>query len=98
MERVVEIKDDFNEPVQYYQGIPVHPVLCRPKALKGLVHQSCTVCRQIQTAYADRLRVAQVDTRDHEDHTFNGMMFNIACCKQLPVQYLQINSIWIRGR
>jgi len=42
-----------------------------------------------------------VDTRDHEDHTFCGVMFDV-CCKGrdddgLPVEFLQIDALSIRG-
>lgn len=62
----------------------VPAVLQRPKVATYLVHDSFTV-----------------DTRDHEDHTFCGMMFDV-CCKGrddggLPVEFLQIDSLSIRG-
>ena len=39
-----------------------------------------------------------VDTRDHEDHTFCGMMVDVACDTLLPAEYLEIQSIWVRGK
>jgi len=43
------------------------------------------------------------DTRDHEDHTFCGMMFNIRCLgpkessTAVPVDFLQVDAISVRG-
>jgi len=81
MQRLVEIEGDGKEERQYYQGIPLPAVLCRPRAVKGLVHQRMTV-----------------DTRDHEDHSFNGIMFDVCCSAALPVHYIEIKSLWVRGR
>lgn len=39
----------------------------------------------------------EVDTRDHEDHTFCGIMFDLVCKSTLPVDYVEINALWIRG-
>ena len=38
-----------------------------------------------------------VDTRDHEDHTFCGIMFDLIVKDLLPVQYLEVDKIWVRG-
>jgi len=38
-----------------------------------------------------------VDTTDHEDHTFSGVMFPIECKSILPVDHVVIDSIAIRG-
>jgi hypothetical protein len=38
-----------------------------------------------------------VDTRDHEDHTFCGVMFDAECCTSLPAEYIEISSVWVRG-
>ena len=38
-----------------------------------------------------------VDTRDHEDHTFSGVMFDIKCQTNLPVEYLEVSSLSVRG-
>mmetsp|Transcript_60324 Transcript_60324/g.82754 ORF Transcript_60324/g.82754 Transcript_60324/m.82754 type:complete len:288 (-) Transcript_60324:386-1249(-) len=38
-----------------------------------------------------------VDTRDNEDHTFNGIMFSVLCKSKMPVEFIEINSISIRG-
>ncbi len=37
------------------------------------------------------------DTRDHEDHTFCGVMFDIACETRLPAKYIEIESLSVRG-
>jgi hypothetical protein len=37
------------------------------------------------------------DTRDHEDHTFCGIMFDVRCESALPLEYLEIGSISVRG-
>lgn len=39
-----------------------------------------------------------VDTRDHEDHLFCGMMFDIGCKDgEVPLEFLQITTISVRG-
>mmetsp|Transcript_58352 Transcript_58352/g.139115 ORF Transcript_58352/g.139115 Transcript_58352/m.139115 type:complete len:305 (+) Transcript_58352:54-968(+) len=38
-----------------------------------------------------------VDTQDHEDHTFCGVMFDVECCDGLPLEFLQIDAISVRG-
>eukprot|EP00294_Goniomonas_avonlea_P006733 CAMPEP_0114555550 /NCGR_PEP_ID=MMETSP0114-20121206/8811_1 /TAXON_ID=31324 /ORGANISM="Goniomonas sp, Strain m" /LENGTH=242 /DNA_ID=CAMNT_0001740687 /DNA_START=18 /DNA_END=746 /DNA_ORIENTATION=+ len=38
-----------------------------------------------------------MDTRDHEDHTFCGIMFDVECRDSLPMEYIEISSVWIRG-
>lgn len=39
-----------------------------------------------------------VDTRDHEDHTFCGVMFNVLCETHLPAEYIEVSSVWVRGQ
>ena len=39
-----------------------------------------------------------VDTRDHEDHTFCGVMFDAECDTHLPAEYLEVSSLWVRGQ
>merc|ERR1719343_1209187 len=42
-----------------------------------------------------------VDTRDHEDHTFCGVMFDVSCKggteSNVPIEFLDITSIAVRG-
>jgi len=38
-----------------------------------------------------------VDLKDHEDHTFCGIMFDIVIQKYLPVECVEINELWVRG-
>ncbi|CAE8710395.1 unnamed protein product [Polarella glacialis] len=38
-----------------------------------------------------------VDTRDAEDHTFCGIMFDVHCKSTLPVDELVVSSVWVRG-
>ena len=38
-----------------------------------------------------------VDTRDHEDHTFCGVMFNMNVKNDLPINYIQVDALWVRG-
>ena len=38
-----------------------------------------------------------VDTRDHEDHTFCGVMFDAVCDTDLPAEYIEVQSISVRG-
>ncbi|GAB5366840.1 hypothetical protein AAMO2058_001178300, partial [Amorphochlora amoebiformis] len=37
------------------------------------------------------------DTRDYEDHTFSGIMFDVQCKNNLPIHHLEITHIWVRG-
>jgi hypothetical protein len=37
------------------------------------------------------------DTRDHEDHTFCGVMFGMECQSILPVKFVEVQTIWVRG-
>eukprot|EP00756_Hemistasia_phaeocysticola_P051274 Hpha_TRINITY_DN26444_c0_g1::TRINITY_DN26444_c0_g1_i1::g.33868::m.33868 len=39
-----------------------------------------------------------VDTRDHKDHTFCGVMFDVAAHAVLPVQFIEISALWVRGQ
>jgi len=39
----------------------------------------------------------EVDTADHEDHTFSGVMFTIEAKSDLPVDFIQVNSVSVRG-
>lgn len=38
-----------------------------------------------------------VETADHEDHTFCGMMFDVKCIDKLPIEFLEITSVAVRG-
>ena len=38
-----------------------------------------------------------VETEDHEDHTFNGVMFDVQILDKRPVQALVVDSIHVRG-
>jgi len=38
-----------------------------------------------------------MDTVDREDHTFNGIMFNIKVPDVLPIDIVRIDSVWVRG-
>jgi hypothetical protein len=40
----------------------------------------------------------EVDTADHEDHTFCGVMFTLTCKQTLPVEFVEITSISVRGQ
>eukprot|EP00038_Savillea_parva_P008039 m.174264 g.174264 ORF g.174264 m.174264 type:complete len:373 (-) comp13805_c0_seq1:371-1489(-) len=51
-----------------------------------------------------RLKVSQVvhektcyESPDHEDHTFNGVMFDVTCPDILPIDFVRIDSISVRG-
>jgi hypothetical protein len=34
-----------------------------------------------------------VDTRDHEDHTFAGIMFDVKASASMPIEYIEIQAI-----
>ncbi|KAK3247448.1 hypothetical protein CYMTET_43054 [Cymbomonas tetramitiformis] len=38
-----------------------------------------------------------IDTRDHEDHTFCGVMCDLRSKSLLPMDYIEVHSVWIRG-
>lgn len=37
------------------------------------------------------------ETGDHEDHTFNGIMFNVSVPTVLPMDFVRIDSVSVRG-
>jgi|AntAceMinimDraft_1070359.scaffolds.fasta_scaffold38277_1 hypothetical protein len=37
------------------------------------------------------------DTQDREDHTFSGIFFDVSASEQLPLKYIEIHSLWVRG-
>jgi hypothetical protein len=39
----------------------------------------------------------QHDTVDQQDHSFSGIMFDISSNESLPVDLLQLESVWVRG-
>ena len=38
-----------------------------------------------------------VDTPDNEDHTFCGIQFDVVCRKLVPLEFVTISSVWVRG-
>jgi len=61
--------------------------------------------REVLPAVLNRPKVANyvvhehitADTRDHEDHTFCGVMFDVHCKDVLPVAFIEITSVAVRG-
>ena len=51
----------------------------------------------VLTKTPDNLIQVEVDTPDNEDHTFNGVMFTVECKTDLPVDFIQITSLAVRG-
>ena len=39
----------------------------------------------------------EVDTPDHEDHSFCGIMFKLECKDDLPVDFIEVTSLSVRG-
>lgn len=37
------------------------------------------------------------DTQDREDHTFSGIFFDVSASDELPLKYVEIHSLWVRG-
>ena len=37
------------------------------------------------------------DTQDREDHTFSGIFFEVSASDELPLKYVEIHSLWVRG-
>ena len=42
----------------------------------------------------------EADTKDREDHTFSGIMFDVACqsLPRGPVEYIEVQSVAVRGQ
>ena len=42
----------------------------------------------------------EVDTKDREDHTFSGIMFDVACqsLPRGPLEYLEVQAVAVRGK
>eukprot|EP00667_Euglena_gracilis_P004950 EG_transcript_4983 len=59
----------------------------------------------MQMAVADRPKTSSylshefytADVRDHQDHTFCGIMFDVRCQSVRPVEYVEVQSLWVRG-
>jgi hypothetical protein len=54
------------------------------------MHNSKVADYQVHSHY-------EIDTRDREDHTFCGVMFDVACKPGVPLEYMEIDAIWVRG-
>lgn len=54
------------------------------------------LCRPTAANHVVHDRIT-VDTRDHEDHTFCGIMFDVECRSECPVAFLEISSVSVRG-
>ena len=39
----------------------------------------------------------EAETQDFEDHTFCGIMFDLQTKQVLPLEFIEISSIWVRG-
>ena len=39
----------------------------------------------------------EAETQDHEDHTFCGVMFDLQTKTALPLEFIEISSVWVRG-
>jgi len=37
------------------------------------------------------------EPQNDEDHTFNGVLFDIRVKKNLPIEHIEINAFWVRG-
>ena len=60
---------------------------------------SCTLPPTHRQTVADYMvhESYEVDTRDNEDHTFCGIMFPIYVRPTLPVEFIEIRSVSVRG-
>lgn len=38
-----------------------------------------------------------VDTRDYMDHTFSGVMFDVQAKAQVPLEWIELQEVWVRG-
>uniref|UniRef100_A0A061R2E7 Uncharacterized protein n=1 Tax=Tetraselmis sp. GSL018 TaxID=582737 RepID=A0A061R2E7_9CHLO len=38
------------------------------------------------------------ETDDREDHTFCGIMVDLLCSDKLPCEYVEVQSVWVRGQ
>jgi hypothetical protein len=53
--------------------------------------------RNAVTASYDVHESYTVETQDHQDHTFAGVMFDVQVRNELPVDFIEIETIWVRG-
>lgn len=59
--------------------------------------QPAVLCRPTAANHVVHEHIT-VDTRDHEDHTFCGVMFDVEARDECPVAFLDISALWIRGK
>lgn len=86
MDLTLQAEADYKVDVSYEIGkCKCKCILCPPVA----VMCSCA-CSEV-------LFVLATDTRDHEDHTYNGIMFLVKCQSVLPLMFIEISEIWVRG-
>ena len=52
--------------------------------------------RSLYASYEVDLEVTQ-RTEDHEDHAFCGIMFDVKCRSLVPLEYVVVRSVWVRG-
>ena len=55
------------------------------------------IIRLPATASCDVDMSFEIDMRDHKDHSFSGIVFDIVAKKSLPLEYLEISSVKVRG-
>jgi hypothetical protein len=64
--------------------------MLQPQAPDGVLQLDAVAAELVHESFV-------CDTRDHEDHTFCGVMFDVACDSRLPLEYLEVQSVAVRG-
>jgi len=70
----------------------------KPRKATAVDEQLTTNIAKLQTVARNLVESSfQAETRDHQDHTFSGIMFPVECLNRLPVQFVEIQSVAVRG-
>ena len=82
------------------QVVAVRPANIRPWPLQSKAEEAeVEVGPLVLKSRADYVKHESftADTRDHEDHSFCGIMFDINVKRFCPVEQLTIEEVWVRG-
>lgn len=83
----LDASSDEDEAVQEGQGL-VDPMLASATGGGALARPRDKVANYI-TSHSFTAEPA-----NDEDHTFSGIMFNVRCKTQLPVEYIELTHFW----
>jgi hypothetical protein len=74
-------------------SLTLRPLSLTPRPLRA----SLAVAHQGELEEHLEYQSFTADTEDHEDHTFCGIFFDLACSEKLPLKYVEVSSLWVRG-